>query len=206
MPPINVGGGTALDDRPWAARENRARRRRRKILGTMAAGGTRWWRVVIGGRWLRWQTSQRWVRVGSGDSGGHRPGGFGSWRLGIGYGGRPASKTGPPDDEKGGGGGEGAKMMQGQLSRLWSAHLQNGKGQVLWIGTCGVPRNVLCELRTPAVPEAETSEAGQTRNERGQRQNISHDASLFRDEGNILAMPTILFWPVGCRCSSVCEA
>lgn len=41
--------------------------------------------------------------TGFDDEGGHRPGGFGSWRLGIGYGGRPAAKTGPQMMEKGGG-------------------------------------------------------------------------------------------------------
>ena len=119
--------GRALDDRPWAARENRTRRRRRKMPGAVAAGEPRWWPTAIGRRGLSWQSRRRWVQVGSGDSGGHRPGGFGSWRLGIGYGGRPAAKTGSPDDEKGGG-----AKMQGQLSRLWSARLQDGKGQVDW--------------------------------------------------------------------------
>ncbi|KAK0619726.1 hypothetical protein B0T14DRAFT_211877 [Immersiella caudata] len=175
MPPIDVDGGNGIGRSPLGGAGEQSQNTASKDAGRGGCGRNM---TVAGHDWRAMAALADLATLGSsgfGDSGGHRPGGFGSWRLGIGYGGRPASKIGPPDDEKGGG-----AKMQGQLSRLWSARRQDGKGQVLWIGTCDVPHNVLCELRTPTVPEAETSEAGRAGNERSQRPNISHDACLFR--------------------------
>lgn len=78
--------------------------------------------VVAGRDWRRLVSWQSWQCRDDWDSqarrqipGGHRPCGLGSWRLGIGYGGRPVAKTGP-----GGGKGGGENAVTAQQAVWWA--------------------------------------------------------------------------------------